>query len=65
MNHEEFSGCLDGLPEDVKRELSEQQRRAHDYLARALRVRARLCREFPNMNPKLRAAISLAVARIL
>jgi hypothetical protein len=65
MNREELNRCLDALPEDVKRELFEQQRRARDYLARALHVRERLRLEFPNMNPKVRAAISLAVARLL
>ena len=65
MNREDLNRCLDALPEDVKRELDEQQKRVRGYLARAVRVRERLCREFPNMSPKLRAAISLAVARIL
>jgi hypothetical protein len=65
MNREALNQCLDALPEDVKRELFGQQQHARDYLARALRVRDRLCREFPDMNPKLRAAISLAVARFL
>jgi len=65
MNREDLNRCLDALPEDVRRELDEQQKRVRSYLARAVRVRERLCREFPNMNPKLRAAISLAVARIL
>lgn len=65
MNREDLNHCLDALPEEVRRELDEQQKRVRNYLARAVRVRERLCREFPNMNPKLRAAISLAVARIL
>ena len=65
MNREDLNRCLDALPEDVRRELDEQQKRVRSYLARAVRVRERLCREFTNMNPKLRAAISLAVARIL
>jgi hypothetical protein len=65
MNREDLNRCLDALPEDVKLELDEQQKRVRNYLARAVRVRERLCREFPNMNPKLRAAISLAVARLL
>jgi hypothetical protein len=65
MNREDLNRCLDALPADVRRELDEQQKRVRGYLARAVHVRERLCREFPNMNPKLRAAISLAVARIL
>lgn len=65
MNREDLNRCLDALPVDVRRELDEQQKRVRNYLARAVRVRERLCREFPDMNPKLRAAISLAVARIL
>jgi hypothetical protein len=65
MNREDLNRCLEALPEDVKRELDEQQKRVRNYLARAVCVRERLCREFPNMNPKLRAAISLAVARVL
>jgi hypothetical protein len=65
MNREDLNRCLDALPPDVRRELDEQQKRVRNYLARAVRLRERLCREFPNMNPKLRAAISLAVARIL
>ena len=65
MTAQELERCLDALPPDVKRELLQQRAVVRDYLGRASQVRERLERQFPNMNPRLRAVISLAVARIL
>ena len=38
---------------------------ALDYFTRAASIREKLTHQFPEMSPRIRAAISLAVARIL
>jgi len=65
MTVDEIKRCIDALPPEVKRQLNEHRALVHDYFARASHARERLEAQFPNMNPQLRAVISLAVARIL
>jgi len=65
MTVDEIKRCLDSLPPEVRRQIHEHRALVHDYFARASHARERLAEQFPNMNPRLRAVISLAVARIL
>ena len=55
----------DVLPEDVKKRILTELTPSASYAARANDFRERLIQQFPNMNPKLRAVISLAAARLL
>ena len=65
MKPEELKRYLDSLPPDVLKQFEEQRAALRDYLGRAASIREKLIRQFPEMSPRIRAAISLAVARIL
>lgn len=65
MNAEQLREYLNSLPPDVLKQFDEQRTVLRGYLTRAAGVREKLMRQFPEMSPRIRAAISLAVARFL
>jgi len=65
MKAEQFKHYLDALPPEVLKEFNQQRAAVRDYLTRAASIREKLTHQFPEMSPRIRAAISLAVARIL
>ncbi|MFZ5894752.1 MAG: hypothetical protein ACOY0T_27055 [Myxococcota bacterium] len=65
MKAEQFKRYVDALPPEVLKEFEQQRGVLRDYLTRAGSIREKLVRQFPEMSPRIRAAISLAIARIL
>ena len=65
MNAEQFKNYVDALPPEVLKEFEQQRAALRDYLTRAGSIREKLIRQFPEMSPRIRAAISLVIARIL
>ncbi len=63
MTNEEFATYLDSLPPEVRTAIHEALKPIGDYAARAIEVRAWVAKEFPALNPPIRAALSLALAR--
>ena len=63
MTPEEFSQYLDSLPPEVRAGVCEVLKPIGEYTARAMEVRAWVAKQFPAINPPLRAALSLALAR--
>jgi hypothetical protein len=65
MNREQLNAYVDSIPPEVRARLIQEAKPLADYLARAHDVRERLRREFPNLNPSVRALVSLLAARVL
>lgn len=63
MTQEEFTQYLDSLPPEVRAGVFQVLKPIGDYATRAMEVRAWVAKEFPALNPPLRAALSLALAR--
>ncbi|HKY35214.1 MAG TPA: hypothetical protein VJN18_04690 [Polyangiaceae bacterium] len=63
MTHEELATYLESLPPEVRAAMVEAIKPIGDYATRAVELRERFAREFPGLNPPLRAALSLALAR--
>lgn len=63
MTQEEFAQYLDSLPPEVRAAVFEVLKPLGDYAARTMEVRAWVAKEFPALNPPLRAALSLTLAR--
>jgi hypothetical protein len=65
MTNEEFLAYLNSLPPEVREQVAQSTKMLSEYAAKASFVRERIQRNFPNMPPKLRAVLSLAIARVL
>jgi hypothetical protein len=65
MTNEELIAYLNSLPPEVRAAIFEGTKRLRDYAEKASHVRARMAETFPEMNPRLRALLSLAIARLL
>ena len=63
MTNGEFQAYLASLPPEVRDVVIERTKLAKAYFAKAVRTRSRIYAEFPNMNPRVVAALSLVIAR--
>lgn len=63
MTDQEFQSYLQSLPPEVRALVLERAKVAGSYLSKAMQARARIYGQFPNLNPRLVAALSLVVAR--
>jgi hypothetical protein len=65
MTREQFQHCFDSLPLEVKQQLVERVSAFRGYLEKAGTVRAKVSSEFPEVDPRVAAFVSLAIARFL
>lgn len=63
MTNEEFVAYLNTLPPETRALVLARVKHVAEYAARASRVRRNIQQQFPGMNPRLRAALSLVIAR--
>jgi len=63
MTDQEFQTYLHSLPPEVRELVLERAKSAGTYLSKAMQTRKRIYAEFPNMNPRVVAALSLVIAR--
>ena len=63
MTPEELSAYVASLPPDVQQAISDVCRPIGDYATSAVAIREQLARDFPKLQPPLRAVLSLALAR--
>jgi hypothetical protein len=63
MTDKEFQDYLRSLPPEVRELVVERAKLAVTYVSKAAQVRARIYSQFPNMNPRVVAALSLVIAR--
>ena len=63
MTDREFQAYLASLPPEVRGLVLDRAKVAATYVSKAVRVRTRIYAEFPNMNPRVVAALSLVIAR--
>ena len=63
MTDNEFEAYLASLPPDLRGVVLERAKVAATYVSKAVQVRSRIYAEFPNMNPRVVAALSLVIAR--
>jgi hypothetical protein len=63
MTDNEFQAYLASLPPDLRSLVLERAKAAATYVSKAVQVRSRIYAEFPSMNPRVVAALSLVIAR--
>ena len=63
MTDKEFQNYLQSLPPDVRGVVLERAKVAASYFSKATQARARIYAQFPNMNPRVVAVLSLVIAR--
>ena len=63
MTPEELSAYIASLPPDVQQAIADVFRPIGDYATSAVEIREQLARDFPKLQPPLRAVLSLALAR--
>jgi hypothetical protein len=65
MTREQVQHCFDALPPEVRERLTEKVGAFREYLGKAGTVRAKLGTEFPTIDSRAAAVVSLVVARFL
>ena len=65
MTREQFQHCLDALPPEVRQQIDGRIAGFRSYLEKAGTVRAKVSHEFPSVDPRVAAFVSLAIARFL
>ena len=65
MTREQFQHCLQALPPEVRERLAERAGEFRNYLEKAGTVRAKLSSDFPQVDTRVAAFVSLAIARFL
>jgi hypothetical protein len=65
MTQEQLKHCLDSLPPEVRQQLANRIQAFRGYLEKAGTVRAKVSSEFPDVDPRVAAFVSLAIARFL
>lgn len=65
MTREQFQRCLQSLPPEVRDPLAERVGEFRNYLEKAGTVRAKLSSDFPQVDTRVAAFVSLAIARFL
>jgi hypothetical protein len=65
MTREQLQHCFEALPPEVKVRLNEKAGAVREYLDKAGTVRVKLGSDFPTMDPRAAAVVSLVVARFL
>jgi len=65
MTREQLQQCFESLPPEVREQLSARVGAFRGYLEKAGTVRAKVHSEFPNVDPRVAAFVSLAIARFL
>ena len=63
MTDKEFQQYLQSLPADVRGLVLERAKVAATYVSKATQARSRIYAQFPNMNPRVAAVLSLVIAR--
>jgi hypothetical protein len=63
MTDKEFQDYLRSLPPELRELVLERAKLAATYVSKATQARARIYAQFPNMNPKVVAVLSLVIAR--
>ena len=63
MTDKEFQAYLASLPPELRGLVLERAKLAATYINKAAQVRSRIYAEFPNMNPRVVATLSLVIAR--
>jgi len=63
MTDQEFQTYLSSLPPEVRGLVLDRAKAAGSYLSKAVSTRSRIYAEFPNMNPRVVALLSLVIAR--
>jgi hypothetical protein len=63
MNPEEFSEYIASLPPEMQQAFADVCKPIGEYATDAVQIRDQLAREFPKLQPPLRAVLSLALAR--
>jgi hypothetical protein len=63
MTDKEFQAYLASLPPELRGLVLDRAKLAATYLSKAVQVRSRIYAQFPNMNPKVVATLSLVIAR--
>ncbi|MES1174936.1 MAG: hypothetical protein ABUL62_11480 [Myxococcales bacterium] len=65
MTRAQLQHCFEALPPDVKARLTEKASAVREYLGKAGTVRVKLGSDFPTMDSRAAAVVSLVVARFL
>ena len=65
MTHEQLRHCFESLPPEVKQRLADRVNAFRGYLEKAGTVRAKVSSDFPDVDPRVAAFVSLAIARFL
>jgi TRAP-type C4-dicarboxylate transport system substrate-binding protein len=63
MTDKEFQNYLQTLPPELRALLLERAKAAATYVSKATQARTRIYAQFPEMNPKVVAVLSLVIAR--
>jgi len=63
MTDKEFQNYLQTLPPDVRNLVLERAKAAACYFSKATQTRTRIYAQFPSMNPRVVAILSLVIAR--
>ncbi|MEI9948311.1 MAG: hypothetical protein WDO74_04855 [Pseudomonadota bacterium] len=65
MTREQLKHCFQSLPPEVQERLTEKADAFRKYLEKAGTVRTKLGNDFPTVDPRAAAVVSLVVARFL
>ena len=65
MTREQLQHCFEALPPEVRVRLTEKADAFRSYLEKAGNVREKLGGEFPTIDPRAAAVVSLVLARFL
>jgi hypothetical protein len=65
MTREQLQHCMQSLPPEVRDRLAERAGEFRNYLEKAGTVRAKLSSDFPQVDTRVAAFVSLAIARFL
>lgn len=65
MTREQIQHCLQSLPPEVRERIAERAGEFRNYLEKAGIVRAKLSGDFPQVDTRVAAFVSLAIARFL
>ncbi|MEO6599397.1 MAG: hypothetical protein ABIQ16_05955 [Polyangiaceae bacterium] len=65
MTNEQLLHCLEALPPEVRNRFLERADAFRKYLRKAGTVRAKLSSDFPEVDARVAAFVSLAIARFL
>jgi hypothetical protein len=63
MTDREFQQYLQSLPPDVRGLVLERAKIAATYVSKATQARSRIYAQFPDLNPRVVAVLSLVIAR--